>query len=745
MAFARTETQTMLADMFARLIDEKDPVDARRERLSGDDPDRLALWPLFAEQGILGAAFDETAGGFGGSMRDLAVVMEEVGRSLIIEPVMASALAGRLAGDAVGDIIAGHRVLALAIAESADIFAPSAVMSADARLTGSKPVVRHGDIADSFLVSAVDGIHVIASGASGLTVEPVRLMDGSSAAQIDFNATPSGKIAGPDAVADLVARACVALAAETSGIVTALNSATFVYLQTRKQFGVPLASFQALQHRAADMFIAAEELRVLIDQAIDAIDTAADDAPALASAAKALADKAGRHIAHEAVQLHGGMGVSDELIVSHYLRRLAVIRGEFGSADVHRDHFLRAGGAVLSEAPEMAAFRREASAFVSRHLPAGTAGKVANGQKLDKDDLVGWQKILQREGWFAPSWPREHGGAGWDLKRQLVFLQQSALDNAPMIVPYGVNMVGPVLQAFGDDVQRARHLPGILSSDVWWCQGYSEPNSGSDLASLRTTAVRVSAPAEAGGDHYIVNGTKMWTTEAHWADWMHCLVRTGRDVKAQQGISFLLIDMTSPGITIRPIVTIDGQHHTNQLFLDDVRVPAENLVGGEGGGWSIAKFLLSHERVAIADTGSKLRLLRRLKTMFADLPDTTGKTVTGQKLADAEIQLLALCALEQDYVDRWSDGGTKEGPEGSVLKIRGTEILQLLTELALEILGPLGAIYDPADVRLESDKPLSPVEQASTLAYQYLYGRCWSIFGGSNEIQRNIVARSILR
>ncbi len=398
---------------------------------------------------------------------------------------------------------------------------------------------------------------------------------------------------------------------------------------------------------------------------------------------------------------------------------------------------------LLDESLSLAAFRTEVRDFVRSELPEDLARKGRLGLEYGKEDFVRWQKILRQKGWFAAAWPRIHGGAGWDLERQLVFSQETALNGAPAVIAYGVNMVGPVLYTFGTPAQQARHLPGILTSDVWWCQGYSEPNAGSDLASLKTAAVRE-------GDNYIVNGAKMWTTEAHWADWMHCLVRTDREVKPQLGISFLLIDMKTPGIDIRPIVTIDGQHHTNQVFLDDVRVPVENLVGGEGGGWSIAKFLLSNERVGIADTGPKLKLLDEIKSMLAEVTNSpvvpqSIKLLLRQKLAGAEIQLAALCALEQDYVKIWASGGSKEGPQASILKIRGTEILQLLSEIALEIEGPLGAVHDPADLHLATNTNPSPSQRASAMAHHYLYGRCWSIFGGTNEIQRELIARSILR
>lgn len=394
----------------------------------------------------------------------------------------------------------------------------------------------------------------------------------------------------------------------------------------------------------------------------------------------------------------------------------------------------------MVEPEEQASWREAVGAFVDRYLPPDLARKVALGLKLEKPDYVLWQKILYREGWFAGAWPKEFGGQGWDLHRQLIFTQEAALRNAPMIIPYGVNMLGPVLYTFGTQEQQRAHLPGILNSDVWWCQGYSEPGSGSDLASLKTTAIR-------DGDHYVVSGSKMWTTEAHWADKMHCLVRTNREGKPQNGISFLLIDMDSPGISIQPIVTIDGIHHTNQVFLDEVRVPVGNLVGQEGQGWAIAKFLLGNERTSIADTGPKLRLLRHLHRLCAALPVADApveyRLLLGHRLTDLDIQLRTLCALERRFVDAWATGATP-GIEASILKIRGTEILQALTALALDLEGRYATAHDPDDLCLPPDTNLAVSQTASMFAHEYLYSRCWSIFGGTNEIQRNIIARQIL-
>ncbi|WP_018442704.1 acyl-CoA dehydrogenase family protein [Trinickia symbiotica] len=387
-----------------------------------------------------------------------------------------------------------------------------------------------------------------------------------------------------------------------------------------------------------------------------------------------------------------------------------------------------------------AAFRREVRAFVRSELAAETRYRVENGLYLEKADYVGWQKALHRRGWFAANWPVAFGGQGWSMRKEHAFLQECALNAAPMIIPYGVSMVGPVLYTFGNEEQKRRYLPGILSSDTWWCQGYSEPNAGSDLASLSTAAVR-------DGECYVVNGTKMWTTEAHWADMMHCLVRTDGSGKKQQGISFLLIDMRTPGITVEPIVTLDGEHHTNQVFFDNVRVPAENLVGAEGEGWKIAKFLLSRERTSIADTGSRIRQMRQIKETFSNyaarMPDVE-RTLARARMMEIEASLTALVALERQYFDEW-EAGRDDGVGASVLKVLSTELLQRMTEFWRDALGVYGACYDPTCRRDGGLGASEPWRQAAAINYAYLYGRCWSIFGGSNEIQRNIIAGPLLR
>lgn len=759
--FAQTDTQQMTAEMADRLLAKKYDFESRRQRLAQKAPDRLALWPQLAEQGLIGALAIEDLGGFGGGARDLASIMALAGKRLVVEPLLHSALslAALSAADPTGlagALIAGEALAVFAHQEGSDPFAaPRCTFARHGQqlsISGVKLLVRHADLAQWFIVSGLlegtPALALVEANQPGVRRHTTRLVDASSAATIHLDAAQGTQLAaGANPLLDrLIALQLTGLSAEAAGILRAACDETFAYLTTRKQFGVPLASFQALQHRAADMHIAAEEARVLAARAADLLDAASPGAALMAAAAKARIDEVARRAMNDAVQLHGGMGVSDELIISHYFHRIAAIRAEGGAAEDLRAYVARSQRALPmteGETEELAAFRRDVAQFTRSELAKDTAAKGARGLKIEKHDYVDWQKALHRKGWFAAAWPAGAGGPAWDIERQLVMLQEAALNDAPLIIPYGVSMVGPVLLAFGDRKQQDRHLPGILSSDVWWCQGYSEPNSGSDLASLRTTAVR-------DGDHYIVNGAKMWTTEAHWADWMHCLVRTNKDVKPQAGISFLLIDMKSPGIDIRPIVTIDGQHHTNQVFLDNVRVPAENLVGEEGQGWTIAKFLLANERVAIADTGPKMRLLSQIRSLFAAQIDAAAMSASRQalladRLVAVESELAMLVALETDYVRLWSNGGAKTGPEASILKVRGTEILQSLAELALAIEGPLGAVHDPEDLHLPPDREPSAFEAASMMAHHYLYSRCWSIFGGTNEIQRNIIAASVLR
>ena len=387
-----------------------------------------------------------------------------------------------------------------------------------------------------------------------------------------------------------------------------------------------------------------------------------------------------------------------------------------------------------------AAFQKEVRNFIATELPGDIKAKVEHGQRLGKDDYVRWQKILYKRGWLAPNWPVEHGGTGWTPLQRHLFEEELALASTPRIMPFGLAMVAPVIMAFGDAAQKEHYLPRILSSEDWWCQGYSEPGAGSDLASLTTKAV-------ADGTDYIVSGAKTWPTLAQYADMIFCLVRTSTEGKPQKGITFLLIDMHSPGVSVRPIRTLDGGQEINDVFLDEVRVPQANRIGEENKGWTYAKFLLGLERTGIAAIGRSKQELRRLKEIAAAEPSGPGSLAEdGQftdKMADLEIDILALESLVLRIVAD-EPAGRPAGAEASILKIRGTEIQQRLSEQALEAIGYYANPYI-AEAREAgwNEAPVGP-EHAVNIAPHYFNWRKASIYGGTNEIQKNIIAKMVL-
>jgi len=384
------------------------------------------------------------------------------------------------------------------------------------------------------------------------------------------------------------------------------------------------------------------------------------------------------------------------------------------------------------------AFRATVRAFLGQHLPADLQQKVRAHRRLQREDYVRWHKIVARQGWAAPAWPVEYGGPGWSAVQRHIWEEECARAGTPPILPFGVNMVAPVIMAFGNEAQKAHYLPRILNCDDWWCQGYSEPGAGSDLASLKTSAVR-------DGDHYIVNGQKTWTTLGQHADMIFCLVRTDPNVRKQEGISFLLIDMKTPGITVRPIIMLDEDHEVNEVFFDNVRVPVENLIGKENKGWTYAKYLLGHERTGIAAVGRSKRELLFLKKLALQ-QQKDGKPLLNDpafaaKVANLEIELMA---LEVTVLRTIAQEEHAPGPQASVLKVRGSEIQQLLTELMLEALGPSALPFDAAYLEGETEQAAGGDNDAAPLAGYYFNFRKTSIYGGSNEIQKNIITQMIL-
>src|SRR4249920_2044067 len=388
------------------------------------------------------------------------------------------------------------------------------------------------------------------------------------------------------------------------------------------------------------------------------------------------------------------------------------------------------------------AFRAEVRAFIEGALPASIREKMIEGRGLSKQEMIDWQRILNAQGWAVPHWPKEWGGTEWGPVKTYLFREEIQQTPAPEPLPFGVNMLGPVLIAFGSEKQKKHFLPRIANLDDWWCQGFSEPGAGSDLASLKTSAKRANG-------HYVVNGQKIWTTSAQHADWIFCLVRTDAGAKKQEGISFLLMDMKTPGITVRPIQTIDGSHEVNEVFFDDVKVPVENRIYEENKGWDCAKFLLGNERSGIARVGASKAQVRRLREIasmerIGDKPLIEDERFA-MKIAAIEVELKALEMTQLRVVaaERNRGRSNKPDPASSILKIKGSEIQQNISELLMEAIGPYAL---PDQFRHDdrwNEPPIGP-DYAPPLAPQYFNWRKISIYGGSNEIQKNIIAKAIL-
>jgi alkylation response protein AidB-like acyl-CoA dehydrogenase len=400
----------------------------------------------------------------------------------------------------------------------------------------------------------------------------------------------------------------------------------------------------------------------------------------------------------------------------------------------------------LKYSAEEEAFRARVRAFFEAELPADIRGRMHLGKRLRKEDMVRWQRILHAHGWGAVMWPARFGGTGWNVIQQHIFEEERADFGAPPQNAFSLKMLAPVLMTFANSAQQDYFLPRIITGEDWWCQGYSEPGSGSDLASLRTSAVRFR------GDHYLVNGQKTWNTLGQYADWIFCLVRTGTEGRPQQGISFLLIDMKSPGITLKPITMLDGEHEINEIWFDNVQVPVQNLVGEENKGWTYAKFLLTHERTNNAGVGSCKRALKKLKEIAAEqiaggrplIEDSRFR----DRIAQVELELMALEITNLRVLSATADESRTLGPEVSVLKIKGSEIQQTLAELQMQALGPDAIPYlrealemdwvaDPAFA--EHYRPYAP-----PLSGQYFNLRKTTIYAGSTEIQKNIISQLIL-
>jgi alkylation response protein AidB-like acyl-CoA dehydrogenase len=394
----------------------------------------------------------------------------------------------------------------------------------------------------------------------------------------------------------------------------------------------------------------------------------------------------------------------------------------------------------LEFSPAEVQFRAMVREFLRDRLPADLREKVLNFKRLTRADWLRWHRILHEKGWSASSWPKEFGGPGWSIMEQHIFDEECSSAGAPPVIAFGVRMVAPVIMAFGSQEQKDFFLPRILSGEHWWCQGYSEPGSGSDLASLKTRAER-------RGDVYVVNGQKTWNTLGHFADWIFCLVRTDSAARPQAGISLVLIDMKTPGISLRPIELFDDEREVNEVWFDNVEVPVRNRVGEENKGWTYAKYLLAHERVNIAQLGQSKRELKKLKQLAARERSGGRPLIEDARfrdhIAELEIEMLA---LEFTVLRVLKEDGSKSnpGPESSLLKVRGSDIQQALTELKMQALGQYALPYIPEALDAGWQGEPAGAEQWAPLTGRYFNMRKTSIYSGSNEIQRNIIAQRIL-
>jgi len=392
--------------------------------------------------------------------------------------------------------------------------------------------------------------------------------------------------------------------------------------------------------------------------------------------------------------------------------------------------------------PEEAAFRQEVRAFIRDNLPQDIRERLRLGYSARKEDIVAWQRILNRKGWACYSWPVEWGGTGWSPVQRMIFQEELLLNNAPELQGFNITMIGPVLIQFATEEQKRHFLPRAANLDDWWCQGFSEPGAGSDLAALKTAAVR-------DGDDYVVNGQKIWTSTAHNADWCFVLVRTDPHArKRQEGISFLLVDMKTPGITIRPIISIDGSHHLNEVFFDDVRVPVANRIYEENRGWDVAKFLLGNERTGIARLGKSKERLDYAKSLAREVQQHGRPLIEDQafraKVAQLEVDIKALELTQLRVVSAKKSKDGKPDPFSSILKIKGTELQQATTELVMDAGGPIGMVGWAKELAAMTNEPHDGPDWAAPLAGPYLFLRAASIYGGTNEIQKNILTKAVL-
>jgi alkylation response protein AidB-like acyl-CoA dehydrogenase len=746
----RDSAKSFLAGMAA-------PERLRRQRDKIPGFEREA-WTAIAEAGWTAILVPEDRNGLGLGLRELMAVVEEIGRRPLPEPFVAAGVhpvalllalpASALRDELLSDVVAGRKIVGVAWQERAGDLSPGQLETRaegtgeQAILTGVKEWVAPGEGADGWLVLAQGPSVFWVEAGPAAQATSIRRVDGSSMATLRLERAPGRLLAQGAASQGAVERANdvtrLAQAAELLGIARQSYEVTLEYLKTRVQFGKPIGTNQALQHRMVDAYIEVELTAACLRECVERYERDDSRIAALASRAKARAGDAAVHLTRLAVQFHGAIGYTDELDVGLYWKRAVHLSSWLGTPAKHRSRYLlQLEDALASQADSLGevppgdtdwaalpdnVFRRAVRTFLHKHYPADLRHAP---RRLHWDEIKAWYFSLSKQGWIAPAWPKEHGGMALPPDKLLGFIEEFEDFGAARLPDQGLINLGPVLIQHGTAEQHRKWLPKIISGDHVWCQGYSEPNAGSDLASLRTEAVP-------DGDHFIVTGQKIWTTLAQDATHIFLLVRTDKNAKKQAGISFLLADLKTPGITVRPIRNIAGEEEFCEVFLDKVRVPKENLVGALNEGWVIAKALLGFERLFVGSPKTchhSLRLLRQLaedRNLFAD----------GAFAADFAVLQLDLDDLQASYAGfaEIVKRGEALPPSVSLLKIWATETYTRIAAKLVEAASEHGGTRSELKVGSTVVEPLAPLFNATVT----------TIYGGTNEIQRNILARQVL-
>jgi alkylation response protein AidB-like acyl-CoA dehydrogenase len=764
------ETLELLRDSAIDFCSRSLDVSRLRPMREGGENFNSDLWREMCDLGWAGLLAKEESGGLGLGADCFGIICRELGRVVAPEPLIeigaTVALLSRLDADKslLSSIMDGSSLVSIALTEAEEYLGekvPTIKATLDSNgylLTGTARGISCGTDMDQFILPAdLEGhvaLFLVKRETEGVAVSGINLADGSTQATINLssvavvanNLLSSGEEAEKalNYVRDL---ARISISAYLVGLSESIFDITLDYLKTRTQFGQPIGSFQALQHRAVDLFIQKVIAGSVLDETLQGFDRENSEAVRhhLSCRAKYRANEAALLISREAVQMHGGMGYTEECNVGLFLNRALVMVSRLGTSSYHAERFGQSDLVFPPITP---------SNSPDKNISLMDEGNDGNWNELQDDDFrktvrhffeteyptemrypskrPRWKEIkfwylrLSEKGWVAPAWPTKYGGMGLSPAKMLIFIEEQERCGIGRSPDMGIQMVGPLLIKHGTEAQRARYLPKILAGEEVWCQGYSEPNAGSDLASLKTEALLT-------GDEFVINGQKTWTTLAQDATHMFCLARTSKEGKPQSGISFFLIDLDQPGVTIRPIKNLAGDEEFCEVFLDNVRVPADCLVGEINEGWGIAKALLSFERIFIGSPKQSQYAVKRLE-LIASETNLFENAVFRDKLTRLKLNVFDLESTYQSFAEIVKRGQTL-GPDVSLLKIWGTETFARLSELMVEVAGPQGAIIGKIPFQDSEVDVMS----------QFYAARPATIYGGSNEIQRNIIAKGVLK